>query len=479
MTSDRRSIGDSEAAGPRLPTDVRVVNVGLDLLADSIRAQGRDVVEIDWRIPAAGDAEAIHALERLMGTHGAAIDAANADVFDRIDRAAPMLVGVELAGETVPGMDDRTILHSGPPLDWAHFCDPLRRSVRASIMAEGWADDRAGADALVTSGGIRLDSANHHDSVLPMATTIGPSAPVFVAEWNGYTGYSSINQGPGKTAWFGVDDPEAVENIAWLRDVAGRILDSALTRSGPIDVFAMASQGLQMGDDLHMRTQATGNILLRHLFPFLATGGHEQLGEFARFWSSNHLIFLNVVMAAAKAVMMSVSDVPGSSLVVGMARNGTTFGIRLAGTGDRWFTTAAPPVQDAMFQSGYGPDDAAADIGDSAVLELIGLGGPAAAGAPAVAAFVGGRMADALAVTTNISHISTGSSRRFRMPALDGVGTPVGVDVRKVVELQITPAINTGILHKSSGVGQIGAGVATAPIDCFRDALLELDASFG
>ena len=461
---------------PRLPRDIRVVNVGLDLLADSIRRQGRDVVTVDWRIPAAGDEQIIEALERLMGRHAARIDAANAEVLRRLDTGSPRLTGVATTLDVVPQMTDRTILHSGPPLAWPEFCDPLRRSVRATVMAEGWARDRDEAEKLVASGRVTLDSANHHATVVPMATAIGPTAPVFVVGFDDYLAYSPINQGPGKTAWLGVDEKEAVERLVWLAQVAGPILSSAISSAGPIDVFAMASQGLHMGDDLHMRTQATGNLLLRHLFGDLVDTSASHLTEFARFWTANHLFFLNIAMAAAKATTTWAAEVPDSSVVTAMARNGTTFGIRVAGAGDGWFIAPAPPVQHAMYYSGFGPETSALDIGDSAVLELIGLGGPAAAGAPAVAAFVGGKMADAGAVTEQMSHISVGRSSRFTIPTLNYVGTPVGIDIRKVVDLQITPSINTGILHKTDGIGQVGAGVAVAPIDVFREALLALDA---
>ncbi|MEX1124042.1 MAG: DUF1116 domain-containing protein [Acidimicrobiia bacterium] len=461
---------------PRLPRSIRVVNVGLDLLADSIRRQGGDVVTVDWRIPAAGDELVIEALERLMGRHAAQIDAANAEVFRRLDTASPKLTGVATALDVVPGMTDRTILHSGPPLAWAEFCDPLRRSVRATVMAEGWARDRDEAEKLVASGGVALDSANHHATVVPMAAAIGPTASVFVVGFDDYWAYSPINQGPGKTAWFGVDETEAVEHLVWLAEVAGPILSTAISSAGPIDVFAMATQGLHMGDDLHMRTQATGNLLLRHLFGDLIETSASQLAEFARFWSANHLFFLNIAMAAAKATTTWAAEVPDSSVVTAMARKGETFGIRGAGAGDDWFIAPAPPVQQAMHYSGYGPETSAPDIGDSAVLELVGLGGPAAAGAPAVAAFVGGTMADAEAVTEQMSHISVGRSSRFTIPTLNYVGTPVGIDIRKVVELQITPSVNTGILHKTDGIGQVGAGVAVAPIGVFREALLALDA---
>ena len=195
----------------------------------------------------------------------------------------------------------------------------------------------------------------------------------------------------------------------------------------------------------------------------------------ADFLSTNHLMFLNIAMAGARALTEWAGQVPDSSIVTSMARNGTTYGVRLPGRSDQWFTAPSPPVQDALYYPGQGPDTSAPDIGDSAVLELVGLGGPAAANSPAVAGFLGGRMADAMAVTAAMGRICAGTSTRFRLPVLDNVGTPLGVDVRRVVETLVTPAVNTGILHVSDGSGQVGAGVARAPVECFVQALFDLD----
>jgi hypothetical protein len=240
-------------------------------------------------------------------------------------------------------------------------------------------------------------------------------------------------------------------------------------------VFGFAAQGLQMGDDAHMRTQAATNILIRHLLPHLAGQEDARRTDVARFLAGNHLFFLNVVMAAAKAATDWAGEVEGATIVTGMARNGTTFGVRVGSLGDRWFVAAAPPVEDALFHADFGPDDGAPDIGDSSLLELVGLGGASAAASPAVAAFVGGRMAEAVARTEDMARITAGASDRLKLPTLDYRGAPLGVDLRRVVELDITPAINTGILHRSQGLGQVGAGVARAPIEPFREALLALD----
>jgi hypothetical protein len=294
-------------------------------------------------------------------------------------------------------------------------------------MAEGWADSPAAVDDLMATEGVRLEPANLHAAVVPMASAIGPSAPMLVVDNDagGSRAYSALNQGPGEVPWFGRETPAAVERLEFLREV-----DS------------------------------------------------PRRAELGRFLSSDHLFFLNVAMAGAKALTLWAEQVEGSSVVTTMARNGTTYGIRLSGS-DRWFITDSPPIGHALYYPGYGPESSAPDIGDSAVLELIGLGGSAAAGSPAVAAFVGGTMADAIATTEEVDRITAGRSTRFKLATLDYRGTPMGIDVRKVVELGITPKVNTGILHASDGSGQVGAGVAEAPIACFQEALLDLDRRLG
>jgi hypothetical protein len=460
-----------------LPASVSVINVGLPLFEQAIRDQGADVVGVDWRIPGGGDATVIAALARLFGPKAAVIDEANREVVRRMNEGVPLLTGVASAGSVIPGMTDRTVLHCGPAIAWADMCDPLQRSVKAAIVAEGWCADVAAAAAMLAAGDVRLAPANEHATVVPMATAIGPSAPVYVVHMKagGTTAFSSINQGSGQVAWFGVDSPEAIERLRFVRDVVGPVLAGALASKGSTDVFSLAAQGVPMGDDVHMRVQATTNLFLRDLLPHLVSSTHSGAEAAATFLSGNHLMFLNLAMAAAKSLVMWAGEVPNSSIITTMSRNGTTYGIRLPGRDDEWFITESPPIQQALYYPGQGPETSANDIGDSAVLELIGLGGPAAANSPAVAGFLGGRMSHAIAATRKMQRICVGESSRFRLPILDNVGTPVGIDLRLVVESGITPAVNTGIVHVSAGTGQVGAGVATAPLACFVEALLALD----
>lgn len=462
-----------------LPEQVSVVNVGLPMFAEALRAQGVAVQQVDWRIPAGGDLDAVAILSRLYGDQGTAVEAANAEVVRRLDTGKPQLIEVSTVAQVMPGVAGRTLLHCGPAIDFGQVCDPLRRSMRAAVVAEGWAVDVEQAQRLLAGGEVALQPANSHQAVVPMASAIGPSAPVLVvADGEGGTrAYAPVSQGPGDVAWFGRDTGAAIERLRFLAEVAGPALRRIVRSAGPLDILSLAAQGVAMGDDLHMRTQAATNLLVRTWLPQLVELPGRQRGPMARFLAGNHLFFLTLAMAAAKALTLWAEQVSGSSIVTSMSRNGTTFGIKLAGA-PQWHVTDAPPITDALYYSGYGPDDAAPDIGDSAVLELVGLGGPAAAGSPAVAAFLGGTMADARRATEAFRRICAGTSSRFTLPPLDFTGTPVGVDVRRVVELGITPQITTGILHSSSGAGQIGAGVATAPLECFTQALTALAARF-
>lgn len=458
-----------------LPDEVEVVNIGLPMFADAVRAQDRPVQHVDWRVPADGDRRAVAALTQLYADAGPGVDTANAEILRRLDTGAPQLTAVAPAAEVVPGVAGRMLLHCGPPLPFERVCDPLRRSMRAAVVAEGWAVDTGDAQRLLERGEITLDAANHHHTVVPMATALGPSTPVLVIDdrEGGTRAFAPVNQGPGEVAWFGRDTDVAIERLRFLRSTAGPAIDRILRVSGPLDVLAIAAQGIAMGDDLHLRTQAATNLLTRTWLPHLAELPDRLRAPFARFLGGNHLFFLTVAMAAAKALQRWAEQVPGGSIVTTMARNGTTFGIKVAGD-DAWHVTDAPPVGEALYNPGQGPETAAPDIGDSAVLELTGMGGPAAGNSPAVAAFLGGAMSDAAAATEGFRLICAGTSSRLTLPALGFAGTPLGVDLRRVVELSIPPKVTTGILHASDGSGQIGAGVATAPLPCFTAALLDL-----
>jgi hypothetical protein len=149
-----------------------------------------------------------------------------------------------------------------------------------------------------------------------------------------------------------------------------------------------------------------------------------------------------------------------------MARNGTDFGIQVSGTGNKWFTGPAP-VPDALYFPGFSKEDANPDIGDSSITETGGLGGFALAAAPAIVQFVGGTAQEAMSYTLSMYNICYGESSLYQIPVLDFRGTPLGIDVVKVIQNNIAPVIDTGVAHKKPGVGQVGAGVVKAPFEPF------------
>jgi hypothetical protein len=453
---------------------VAAVNVGLSAFAEAVKAQGAPVADVDWRPPAGGDRATVRALERLWGVHGETVARANHEAVKRIESSQPCAVTVAPAREAMPVLaDGRVLIHSGTAIEWERVCDPQRRALIAACRFEEWASSPAEAMGLLAGGEVALVPGNDHGHVGPMTGVCSPSMPVWVVsdEGSGTRAYSTFNEGPGRTLWFGVGDDESIERLRFFRDELGPLMARLLDHEGPIDVFSLTAQGLQMGDELHMRSQATGNLLVRKLLPAFAALGGERA---ARFVAGNHHFFLTLTMAAAKCASLAASGVPGASVVNLITRNGTDMALQIAGLPGRWFGAPAAPVQDALLREGYAEGDAARDIGDSAVIECIGLGGMAVAAAPAVAAFFGGGAADAVARTELMSQITVARSERFTIPALDFAGTPVGIDARLAAELDITPQITTGVLHASSGAGQIGAGVAHQPAEPFRAAVIAL-----
>ncbi|MDQ3612283.1 MAG: DUF1116 domain-containing protein, partial [Actinomycetota bacterium] len=203
-----------------LPDEVSVVNVGLPLFADSVAAQGRPAVHVDWRVPGGGDPDVVAALRRLFGPLTARVDEANAEVLRRLDSGVPLLHGVRPAGDVVPTLGDRMLLHAGPAIELEDAGDPLRRSMRAAVVAEGWAADVAAADRLLAAGDVTLSPANESGVVVPIATVMGPATPVWVVqnEAGGTRAYAPLGQGSGDVAWYGKDSRGAVDRLVFLRE---------------------------------------------------------------------------------------------------------------------------------------------------------------------------------------------------------------------------------------------------------------------
>ncbi|MEU9123573.1 DUF1116 domain-containing protein [Streptomyces sp. NPDC048506] len=459
---------DPSPAGRLLGREPLVVAAGADLLAEALTAQAVPVTRVDWRPPLPGSAED---LARVLADPRR--EEANRIAVSRVLAATAQLVDVRPAREVL-GLGPGQFLHAGPPVDWERASGPMRGALVGAMLFEGLAATPEEAEQRLARGAVELDSCHHHGAVGPMAGVVSPSMWMCELrdEVHGTRAWCSLNEGLGKVLRYGAFGPEVVERLRWMATVLGPLLGAAVRAHGPVDVRAIIAQMLQMGDEGHNRNRAGTLMLLRELLAELieSDAPAADIAEAVRFISGNDHFFLNLVMPACKLALDAGRGVPGSTLVVAMARNGTDFGIQVSGTGDRWFTGPAQ-VPEGMYLGSYGPGDANPDIGDSAITETAGIGGFAMAAAPAIVRFVGGQVQDALDATRRMYDITLAENPAYQVPVLDFRGTPTGIDVTRVVRTGVLPQINTGIAGRVAGTGQVGAGLVTPPAACFTAAL--------
>jgi hypothetical protein len=445
-----------------------IINLGLASMSQSVRDQGIKVIDIDWQ-PLKGDIPRLHRTKS-----GVSIDDANMEVVGRISRSQPVLVGMGVALDVIPGMHKRMILHAGPPIEWERMCGPTRGAIMGALIYEGMAENDTEAGKLAASGEIEFSPCHHHHAVGPMAGVVSPSMPVFIIENKIYSNrtFCTQNEGLGKVLRYGGMGPEVNNRLKWMATDLYPVLDRALaSMPNGINIKNLIAQALHMGDECHNRNRAATSLFLRAIGPALARTNrdNEVLAKVIEFIDRNDHFFLNLSMPAGKAMLEPAEGVEGSTIVTVMARNGTDFGIRLACEPERWFTAPAGRVQGLYFPQ-YSEKDANLDIGDSTITETAGYGGMAMAAAPAITQFVGGTPELAVHTTLEMYEITAGEHENLTIPSLNFRGAPLGIDVRKVMETGILPQINTGIAHKDPGVGMVGAGMLRAPEKCFRDA---------
>jgi hypothetical protein len=461
-------MGASELLGQNL----KVINIGLSDFSRDLASHNVSVIDLDWTPPAIGTPHLYALLDRLDNPQ---VAHANEQAVQHMLGADPVLVDVQPAGEVIKDLGEHMILHAGPPIGWARMCGPMRGAIAGAIVFEGWADNLDAAATLAASGEITFQPNHHFAAVGPMTglTTRNMAVMVVDNKTFGNRAYCTLNEGLGKVMRFGGNDEQVLARLHWLSDSLAPVLAKTLQNCGGIGLKNIIARGLAMGDEMHQRNVACTSLFLRELAPVLARScsNVEQLAKIFEFIGSNDQFFLNIAMVMGKAIMDPVRDIAYSSIVTAMCRNGTDFGIRVSGTGDRWFIAPVEMPQGLYFP-GFSAADANPDMGDSTIVETIGLGGFAMAASPAVAGFVGaGSAADALNYTRTMYEITSTRNSDWAIPAFDFAGVATGIDIRKVVETGIAPTINTGIAHREPGIGQVGAGIVRAPLACFEQAL--------
>jgi len=414
------------------------------------------------------------------------IESANSQALERMMESNPVWEGIELARIAVPGMRDRTLLHAGPPISWERMSGPMKGAVIGASIYEGWARNRSEAEQLAKAGGITFTPNHHHNAVGPMAGIISPNMPVYIVRDTkfGNQTYSNLNEGIGKVLRYGAYSDEVIQRLNWMRDALapalGETIEEIKKEKDGVAMVPIIAQALTMGDDCHNRYNAATALFLKEIAPYMVKAGLDKKTfiDTFNFMAQNNFTLLNPGMAAAKAITLSAHKLKYSTIVTTLTRNGTDAGLWVSGLGDEWFTAPAPVPKGVWFP-GFGEQDANPDLGDSAITETAGFGGFAMAAAPGIVSWVGGSVAYAIENTQKMYEITTARNRNFIIPFLDFQGTPTGIDIRKVVRTGITPTINTGIAHKEGGIGQIGAGIVSFPLEIFKQALKSYARTYG
>ena len=449
-----------------------ILNIGLDIFENSLKKQNQTVYSIDWTPPAMGNMEMIKILSSLDFEK---IEKANKEALNIINKGEPELTAVKYAKDVIPNMTKYTIGHAGPPILWKDMCGPLKGAVLGAIVYEGLAESLQEAEGLVLSNKIKFIPNHNLCAVGPMTGMITYSMPLLEVKNTafGNYAYTTFNEGLGKVMRFGANDTEVINRLKWIETVLAPAINKSLSVSGPIPLKVIMAKALTMGDEMHQRNVAASLILVKELMKhlILAVNNRDKLYQVTEFITGNEQFFLNIALAAAKSMSDPAKNIPYSTVVTTMSRNGTNFGIKISSMGEEWFE--APVNQPkGLYFTGYSEDDANPDIGDSAIVEVIGIGGFAMGASPAVVRFVGAESVQAaLNYSKDMQEICTGLSPSLVIPNLDFTGTATGIDALKVVEKGILPVINTGMAHKNAGIGQVGAGIVKAPYECFEKAV--------
>jgi hypothetical protein len=414
---------------------------------------------------------------------------ANEEAVSRVLNAKPELVGIGPAIKAIPRMRRDTFLHAGPSLSWGRMTGAMRGAAVGAMLYEGFADTPKEALSKLEANTITFQSAHDHDSVSPMGGIISCTMPVFKVRNASKGNYSfcPINEGVGKvrTLRYGAYAPDVLKRLRWIRDVLGPALSEATRMMGRIDLKQIISEALRRGDECHNRNKSATSIFFKIIAPSIVrvSSSRAIAAQVLDFMGANDHFFLNLSMAASKASLDSAHGIRNSSIVTGMSSNGRAFGIRVSGLRasrppNEWCTAPSPFARGKYF-GGYTKLDANPVLGDSYVSECVGLGAFAMAASPAITEFIGGSPRWAEMQVKRMRRITWAKNSEYVIPYMNYLGTPTGIDFRKVIRTGVLPILNTGIAHKRPGVGQIGAGIFYAPVKCFQEASIAWAAEYG
>jgi len=406
------------------------------------------------------------------------INAANSKAVEILDNGKAKLVDFDMAKKVIPNMSDDIILHPGPPIDYKDMIIPMKVAIQGGLIFEGKTKTLKEADKIATSGEIRFKPCHEYASVCSMTGIITPSMYVAVVENSVYRNKAFCNLhegGLGTNLRFGGYNDEVIGQFYWIFDVFGPSLKKVVKKK-PIDLISIISQGLLMGDEFHLRSNASNMLFLKSILDYLWDTDDGM--TVVKFIIDHDQFFLNLAMSANKALADAADGIEYSTLLTRMTGNGVDFGIGVSGLGGKWFIGPAE-VPNGIYFNEYIQQDAVGDFGDNSITETLGLGGYALEAAPNVIRLVGKNMKDAVRMTLDGYKVCDGVNSQFLIPSLKFKGTPLGINIIKVNKTGLVPKSTIEIVHKKAGIGKIGAGISRAPIKAFRVALKAFAKKYG
>jgi len=400
---------------------------------------------------------------------------ANQTAAAAMQDASPVIVNICPAREAMPVLEKMTLLHAGPPIAWKDMLDLQRGAVIGAALYEGWASSPEQAFEMAANGKIRLIPCNDVNAVGGLAGITSPSMPVVVAASadGRYQAYCRLWE---PFLVFGYYDQKTIQSLNWLEKVFAPALKIGIEQVGPVDISALIASALQMGDDTHSRKIATSLLLIKTILPGMtrAVDRIKNFDSVVDYWVKYDAVSLSFVIAAAKVMSLAASSINGSSVITVICTNGFETGIQLSGTGNQWFTGPAPVVSGKL-NSGFTIDDASPAVGDSAIAEVVGLGGCALAAAPKAPSNVSGKLEQAISFSIEAEKIAVAQHQQWRIPALNDMGTPLGLDARKCLDLSISPPLAATIPNIKAGCAPVGAGIAQLNKDILTSAINHLN----
>ena len=407
---------------------------------------------------------------------------ANAEAVRRLCSSNPVLIDVQPAIDVVPGMTRTIILTSGPAMSWDEYVGGQRDAIIGGALFEGLATDEADADSKLAAGDIQIGACHDHACVGSVAGIYTASMPVFMVEnaTYGNVGFCNFYEGDSpRRLNYGCYDEEVHQRLLFAQEVVAPVIGHAVRSAGGIELKPLMQRALHMGDELHSRNTAATLLFSREITPqLLKMVGESPEGVFATADALSHgdYFFLRLSMAAAKSMADAAHGVEGSSLVTALTISSRGFAVRVSGLEDEWFHGPHADVEAKLFD-GHTEDEITWMGGESVITETVGLGGFAQAAAFPLQTYQGGSPTAMIERNLAMYDITAGEHTDFRIPYFSYRGTPVGIDIFRVVRTGVTPVMDAGIAGRDGG--QIGAGVVRAPLACFTQAVAGFEARYG